>query len=282
MKDALPTLKQTIDRHGLSARKSLGQHFLLDGNITDKIVRMAGDLAGVNVVEIGPGPGGLTRSLIGSNAKHVYAVERDDRCVAALAELAPFADGKLTVFAEDAMKFNVPERVESPRAIIANLPYNIGTQLLINWLEDVALLGAGAYHSLTLMFQREVAERLYAAPNSKAYGRLSVFTQWLCEVQPCFNLPASAFTPPPKVESTVVRLVPYAKPRYPANKDMLEKVLAAAFGQRRKMLRSSLGTMMDNPEAVLNSVGIDPTRRAETLSVEEFCSLAKAAEHSQS
>lgn len=270
----LPSLRDVIARHGLSARKSLGQHFLLDGNITDKIVRMAGDLTGINVVEVGPGPGGLTRSLLSSHANHVFAIERDDRCIAALTELQAASNGRLTLFAEDALKFTIPSQVPAPRAIIANLPYNIGTLLLLNWLEEITRQGAGAYHSLILMFQKEVADRLLAQPNTKPYGRLSVLAQFLCEVQPCFTLPASAFTPPPKVDSAVVRLVPRAKPLYPVSVAALEKIVAAAFNQRRKMLRSSLSSLLPDASAFLEAVQIDPTRRAETLTIEEFCKLA--------
>lgn len=276
----LPSLRDVIQRHGLSARKSLGQHFLLDGNITEKIVRLAGDLNGVNVIEVGPGPGGLTRALLASNAAHIYAVERDDRCIAALGELQQAYPARLTLLAEDAMEFAACERVPAPRAIIANLPYNIGTLLLVNWLDDIARLGINAYRSLTLMFQKEVADRLLAQPGSRQYGRLSVIAQWLCEVQPCFTLPASAFTPPPKVDSSVIRLVPREKPLYAADKKTLESALAAAFGQRRKMLRSSLSAFTHNPTELLEKAGIDSTRRAETLSIKEFCLLADLAQKS--
>ena len=256
------------------ARKSLGQHFLLDGNITDKIVRCAGDLKGINVIEIGPGPGGLTRSLLASEAAHVYAVERDDRCVAALGELNKAYPGRLTIIAEDALAYALPEQVSAPRAIVANLPYNIGTRLLLDWLEDIARLSSDSYIHLTLMFQKEVAMRLSAEPNTKDYGRLSVFTQWLCDVEHCFDLPASAFTPPPKVASSVVKLTPLKQPRAKADKKTLQTLLQSAFGQRRKMLRSSLSSLSPNIQDMLTGSGIDPTRRAETLSVEEFCRLA--------
>lgn len=272
---SLPPLRDVIADHGLAARKSLGQHFLLDGNITAKIVRLAGDLAGVNAVEIGPGPGGLTRSLLFSSAAHVYAVERDDRCVAALQGLQEAAGNRLTLIAQDALAFCVPEQVPAPRAIVANLPYNVGTLLLIHWLDDIARLGAGAYESLTLMFQKEVADRLLAQPGSKQYGRLSVLAQWLCDVQPGFTLPASAFTPPPKVDSSVIRLIPRPSPSFPAAKPHLEAVLAAAFNQRRKMLRSSLSALVADSGGFLHAASIDPTRRAETLTVEEFCRLAQ-------
>ncbi len=264
-----------IERHGLFARKSLGQHFLLDSNITAKIVRQAGKLDGLNVIEIGPGPGGLTRSLLFSEAKHVYAIEKDERCISALQELNVACGNRLTVMPADALEISLPGTVPAPRAIVANLPYNVGTLMLINWLDDIARLGGDAYVSLTLMFQKEVAERITAAPNTKDYGRLSVMAQWLCETQPCFILPASAFTPPPKIDSAVIRLVPREKPAFPADKKTLETVLAAAFGQRRKMLRSALSTLATDSVKWLESAGIDPTRRAETLTVKEFCSLAE-------
>jgi 16S rRNA (adenine1518-N6/adenine1519-N6)-dimethyltransferase len=275
----LPTLKDVIARHGLLARKSLGQHFLLDGNITAKIVRVAGGLKGVNVVEVGPGPGGLTRALLASDAAHVYAVEKDDRCMPVLAELKETYGNRLFVLAADALTLSLPGHVPPPRAVVANLPYNIGTRLLLNWLDDIAREGAGCYRFLTLMFQKEVAMRLTARPGTKDYGRLSVITQWLCEVDHCFDLPASAFVPPPKVASSVVRLTPLAKPRAAADKKRLEAVLAAAFGQRRKMLRSSLSSLSANAEGWLKAANIDPTRRAETLSVEEFCALACSKEY---
>ncbi|HEU5046327.1 MAG TPA: 16S rRNA (adenine(1518)-N(6)/adenine(1519)-N(6))-dimethyltransferase RsmA [Rickettsiales bacterium] len=269
----LPPLRDVIKRYELAAKKSLGQHFLLDTNITDKIVRESGDLTGLNVIEIGPGPGGLTRSLLKSGAQRVYAVEKDERCVGALQELKTVYGDRLTIVQADALKVSLVENVPAPRAIVANLPYNVGTQLLLNWLDDVAADPA-AYTHMTLMFQKEVAMRLAAEPNSKQYGRLSVMVQWLCDVYDCFDLPAGAFTPPPKVDSTVVQVTPLKKPRYPVDRKALEKTLAAAFGNRRKMLRSSLGTLSSDSEGWLKRSGIDPTRRAETLSVEEFCRLA--------
>jgi len=273
--DSLSSLRDVIHRYGLSARKSLGQHFLLDTNITAKIVRMAGSLQGMHVIEIGPGPGGLTRALLQSDAESVTAVEKDERCMGALAELKTVYADRLNIIVQDALSFSSAQHVASPRAIVANLPYNIGTLLLLNWLDDIAKEGAGAYRSLTLMFQKEVAARLFASPGSKQYGRLSVMAQWLCHVEHCFDLPANAFTPPPKVSSSVVRLTPLAAPRYSADKDVLEATLAAAFGQRRKMLRSSLGTLAGDAHAWLEAAGIDPTRRAETLNIEEFCRLAR-------
>jgi 16S rRNA (adenine1518-N6/adenine1519-N6)-dimethyltransferase len=272
---SLPSLSETIRRHGLLARKSLGQHFLLDGNITEKIVRTAGDLNALHVIEIGPGPGGLTRALLNSKAAHIYAIEKDHRCAGALAELAETAEGRLSVLMQDALETALTEQVPAPRAIVANLPYNVGTLLLIHWLHDIAHMGADAYRSLTLMFQKEVAMRLVAKPHSKDYGRLSVLTQWLCDVDHAFDLPPGAFTPPPKVSSSVLKLTPLSAPRYPIPLPALEATLKAAFGQRRKMLRSSLQSLADGAEAWLRATGIDPTRRAETLSVEEFCALAR-------
>jgi 16S rRNA (adenine1518-N6/adenine1519-N6)-dimethyltransferase len=273
--DTLLPLRDVIERHSLFARKSLGQHFLLDSNITAKIVRQAGELNNVHVVEIGPGPGGLTRSLLHSEAQHVYAIEKDERCIGALQELQAASENRLSIIAADGLEFSITEHIPAPRAIVANLPYNVGTLMLIHWLDDIARLGAEAYASLTLMFQKEVADRITANPNSKQYGRLSVMAQWLCDVRPCFTLPASAFTPPPKVDSAVIKLIPRKQPLYPADKKTLEAVLAAAFGQRRKMLRSSLSTLSSDTVKWLESASIDPTRRAETLSIKEFCLLAE-------
>ncbi len=272
MTDALPSLRQVVETFGLMAKKSLGQHFLLDANITDKIVRKAGDLSGCNVIEIGPGPGGLTRSLLFARAKSVVAIERDDRAVAALQNLQTQFPGRLTIIADDALTVDVIRLTEAPRAIVANLPYNIGTQLLLNWLDQIAE-DAGAFESLTLMFQKEVAQRLTAAPRSKAYGRLSVFAQWLCEVHDQMDVPASVFVPPPKVDSRVVTLIP-RKNRVAANKQALETIVQMAFGQRRKMLRASLKSIPDI-EARLTSIGIAPTARAEEIDVAGFCRMSE-------
>jgi 16S rRNA (adenine1518-N6/adenine1519-N6)-dimethyltransferase len=267
----LPTLRQVVETYGLMAKKSLGQHFLLDQNITDKIVRKAGDLSGCNVIEIGPGPGGLTRSLLFAGAKSVVAIERDDRAVAALHNLQTQFMGRLTIIADDALSVDVIRLTEAPRAIVANLPYNIGTQLLLNWLDQIAE-DVGAFESLTLMFQKEVAERLTAQPRSKAYGRLSVFAQWLCEVHDQMDVPASVFVPPPKVDSRVVTLIP-RKNRTAANKQALETIVQMAFGQRRKMLRAALKSIPDI-ETKLLSIGIAPTARAEEIDVAGFCKMA--------
>ncbi len=267
----LPPLREVIARFGLDARKSLGQHFLLDLNLTARIVRAAGAMAGRHAVEIGPGPGGLTRALLASEAATVTAIERDPRCVAALADLVAAHPDRLHIIEADALAVDPAALVPPPRKLVANLPYNVGTKLLVGWLAQAA-----AFESLTLMFQQEVAERIVAAPGSAAYGRLSVLTQWLAEARIVLRLPAAAFTPPPKVASAVVHLVPY--PDQPAQ-DLfaaMERVTAAAFGQRRKMLRSALKPLGE-AEALLAAAGIDPARRAETLSVAEFERLAITA-----
>lgn len=273
MEPTLLPLREIIKKYDLSARKSLGQHFLLDSNITDKITRFAGDLNNINAIEVGAGPGGLTRSLLKTDTRCVYAVEKDSRCIAALEELQTVYGERLVVIPQDALKVSLVSEVPAPRAIIANLPYNVGTQLLINWLDDIAK-DSSTYHFLTLMFQKEVAERLYAERDSSQYGRLSVMCQWLCDVEHGFDLPPGAFVPPPKVSSTVVILRPLAEPRFKADKNALEKTLAAAFGNRRKMLRSALSGVSGNSTEWLKAAEIDETRRAETLSVEEFCRLA--------
>ncbi len=269
----LPPLRQVIERHGLRAKKSLGQHFLLDLNLTARIARAAGDLSGVTVFEVGPGPGGLTRSLLAAGAREVIAVERDSRCLAALAELADSYPGRLRIIEGDALEVDPTTLLQGPAKVVANLPYNIATPLLVRWMVQAA-----RFESLTLMFQKEVAERLVAAPGSKAYGRLSIMVQWRCEAAKSFDVPARAFVPPPKVDSSVVGLTPRRKPLAPANPDILERVTAAAFGQRRKMLRASLRTLGGNAQDLLEAAGIVPTRRAEELSVEEFCALARAWE----
>ena len=263
----LPPLRQVIARHGLDARRSLGQHFLLDLNLCARIARAAGDLAGLNVVEVGPGPGGLTRALLEAGAARVFAVERDRRCVAALGDLAAAHPGRLEIVEADALQVDAAELAPEPRCIVANLPYNIAIPLLLGWLDRIR-----AFAGLTLMLQKEVAGRLVAAPRGKDYGRLSVIVQWLCEVRHQFNVDKRAFTPPPKVTSTVITLTPRPHPLAAVRRRDLETVTAAAFGQRRKMLRSSLKPLgLD-----LSALGIAPTARAEELSVEEFCTLAAA------
>ncbi len=259
----LPPLREVIARHGLAARHSLGQHFLLDGNLTDRIVREAGDLSGRHVIEIGPGPGGLTRSLLGSAAASVTAIELDRRAICAVTELAAVAGGRLRVIEGDALRVDCREVVPAPRQVIANLPYNVASPLLVGWLRDAA-----AFERLTLMFQQEVAERICAEADTPAYGRLSVLTQWTCEARLVMRLPPAAFTPPPKVWSAVVSLTPHAVQPDPATFVRMEALTAAAFGQRRKMLRGSLRGL--GGEALLLRAGIAPERRAETLSVAEF------------
>jgi 16S rRNA (adenine1518-N6/adenine1519-N6)-dimethyltransferase len=271
--DGLPPLREVIERHGLRAKKSLGQNFLLDLNLTAKVARAAGDLEGRTVIEIGPGPGGLTRALLMSGVKKVIAIERDDRCIAALEEVSAHYPGRLEIVADDAMKVDL-SRLAMPGEkvkIIANLPYNIGTELLVNWLTVPEW--PPLYESLTLMFQREVALRITAQAGDNSFGRLSVLCGWRTDAQIMFDIPPTAFTPPPKVVSSVVHLVPKPDPLEVELK-LLEKVTKAAFGQRRKMLRQSLKTI--GGEELLAKAGIDGTRRAETLSVEEFVGLARA------
>ncbi|WP_189047963.1 16S rRNA (adenine(1518)-N(6)/adenine(1519)-N(6))-dimethyltransferase RsmA [Aliidongia dinghuensis] len=267
----LPPLIEVIRRHGLDPKKQLGQNFLLDPRLTAKIARATGSLDGIHVVEIGPGPGGLTRALLDAGAAQVVAVERDDRCVAALGELVAAYPGRLSIRPADALKTDPASLVPAPRRIVANLPYNIATPLLIGWLRNIT-----AYDALGLMFQKEVADRLTAAPRSKAYGRLSILTQWLCEADAVFDIPPGAFYPPPKITSTVVRLVPRRQPLAEARFEDLERVTAAAFGQRRKMLRASLKTLGRDTDRLVATAGVTPTARAEELTVEEFCALARA------
>ena len=260
-----------IGRFGLAARKSLGQNFLLDLNLIGRIARAAAPLGGINVIEIGPGPGGLTRALLAAGAASVIAIERDRRCVDALEELVRAYPDRLRVIAGDALKVDPKDLVPAPRKIVANLPYNIATALLLQWLPDL-----GAYESLTLMFQKEVAARLAAEPRSHAYGRLSVLVQWAARVTLLFDVTPRAFVPAPKVTSTLVRVEPRRVPLAPCRQADLERVTAAAFGQRRKMLRQSLKSLGLPPEPLLAAAGIEPSRRAEELSIEEFCALARA------
>jgi len=271
--DGLPPLREVIERFGLRARKELGQNFLLDLNLTGKIARAAGPLDGATVIEVGPGPGGLTRALLASGAARVVAIERDPRCLGALAEVAARWSGRLEVVEGDALKadFGALAAGASDVRIVANLPYNIGTQLLVNWIACADW--PPLWSQLTLMFQKEVAERIVAAPGTDAYGRLGVLAGWRTQVRILFDVPRQAFTPPPNVTSSVVQIVPRAAP-LPADLRALERVTQAAFGQRRKMLRQSLKAL--GGERLLAAAGIDGTRRAETLSVEEFVRLANA------
>ena len=270
--DGLPPLREVIERHELRAKKSLGQNFLLDLNLTSKVARAAGDLADATVIEVGPGPGGLTRALLAHGAKRVVAIERDERCLGALEEISAHYPGRLEVIAGDAMRadFSALAPGESVR-IVANLPYNIGTELLVRWLTPA--VWPPFWSSLTLMFQKEVAQRIVAKPGDDAYGRLGVLAGWRTQARIVFDLPPQAFTPPPKVTSAVVHIVPREHP-LPADEKKLARVTEAAFGQRRKMLRQSLKAL--GGERLLDAVGIDGTRRAETLSVEEFVALANA------
>ncbi len=272
--DGLPPLREVIANHGLSARKSLGQNFLLDLNLTAKIARQAGDLTGCDVLEIGPGPGGLTRGLLAEGARHVVAIEKDERCLSALEEIAGRYPGRLTVLRGDALKIDPMQHLTPPVRVVANLPYNVGTELLVRWLTPNEW--PPYWTSLTLMFQKEVAQRIAAECGSKAYGRLSILAQWRCQVRMVMQIPPEAFTPPPKVTSAVVHLERRETPLYDADAKVLERVVAKAFGQRRKMLRASLKGLVPDIEDVLRSVGIKPTDRAENISVEQFCALARA------
>jgi 16S rRNA (adenine1518-N6/adenine1519-N6)-dimethyltransferase len=278
---SLPPLRDTIAKYGLGARKSLGQHFLLDLNLTRHIARAAGPLDQGTVIEIGPGPGGLTRGLLEEGARKVIAIEKDRRCLEALQEVADAYPGRLELISGDALAIDLSQLGEQPRQIVANLPYNISTALLIQWLASL-YRDHSTFSRLTLMFQKEVAERLAAVPRSKDYGRLSILTQWLCNVDLLFDVPKEAFTPPPKIISTIVRLSPRATPLAPADMANLERITAASFGQRRKMLRQSLKSASNDVGHLLAESGIEGTRRAEELSVAEFCELAQALKQSES
>jgi 16S rRNA (adenine1518-N6/adenine1519-N6)-dimethyltransferase len=272
--DDLPPLREVIRRHGLSAKRSLGQNFLLDLNLTARIARAAGPLEDVSVVEVGPGPGGLTRALLAAGARRVIAVERDERALAALDEIAVRYPGRLQVVPADALALDLGALVEEgPARVVANLPYNIGTALLVRWL--VSEPWPPWYDSLVLMFQREVADRIVAPPGERSYGRLAVLAQWRTEPKILFDVAAAAFVPPPKVTSSVVRLVPRATP-LPCNRHALERVTEAAFGQRRKMLRQSLRSLGTDPLRLLEQAGLDPTARAEEIPVAGFVALANA------
>lgn len=273
--DTLPPLRDVIRTHDLAADKRFGQHFLTDPNILARIAAAPGNLAGRTVIEIGPGPGGLTRALLEAGAEHLIAVEIDPRCAAVIGELSDAVPDRIELVEADALTLDIQKLGAAPRQIVANLPYNVATPLLIGWLKAIAE-DTSAIEGMTLMFQREVADRLVAKPGAKTYGRLSVMTQWLTHPQKLFDLPGGAFTPPPKVVSSVVRLAPSdAAPGLEAFTAM-ERVVAAAFGQRRKMLRQSLKALGCTPEAVLDPAGIDGARRAETLEIAEFVQLAEA------
>jgi 16S rRNA (adenine1518-N6/adenine1519-N6)-dimethyltransferase len=271
--DTLPPLREVIARHELSTRKALGQNFLLDLNLTAKIARHAGDLSGADVLEVGPGPGGLTRGLLAEGARKVLAVEKDSRCLPALAEIAEAYPGRLEVVEGDALALDPLAHLRPPIKVVANLPYNVGTELLVRWLTPPAW--PPVWESLTLMFQREVAERIVARPGSKAYGRLAVLAQWRSEARIVMSLPPEAFSPPPKVSSAVVHLRALSAPRFEADAKVLEKLVARAFNQRRKMLRAALKGFTPDLEDKLLTAGIKPTDRAEVVTVEQFCALAR-------
>jgi len=271
--EKLPPLKDVISKHKLSAKKSLGQNFLLDLNLTSKIARYAGNLEQSDVLEIGPGPGGLTRSLINEGARKVVAIEKDTRCIAALEEVQTRFTGKLKIVEGDALSTEVRQYLTHPVQIIANLPYNIGTELLVRWLNSTTW--PSFWQSMTLMFQKEVANRIVASPGSKAYGRLSVMAQWRCNTKIAFNIPATAFTPPPKVESSIVHFEALKEPRFPAEVNRLEFVVSKAFNQRRKMLRGALKGHFKNVEEGLLAIGVVPTKRAENVTIQEFCLMAQ-------
>ncbi|WGR61377.1 16S rRNA (adenine(1518)-N(6)/adenine(1519)-N(6))-dimethyltransferase RsmA [Paracoccus ferrooxidans] len=271
--DGLPPLREVIARHELRARKQLGQNFLLDLNLTAKIARAAGDLTGCDVIEVGPGPGGLTRGLLAEGARHVLAIEKDARALPALAEIAAAYPGRLEVIHGDALEVDPLAHLSPPIRIVANLPYNVGTELLIRWLTPAAW--PPFWQSLTLMFQKEVAERIVAQPGGKAYGRLAVLAQWRSEARVVMTLPPEAFVPAPKVHSAVVHLTALPEPRYPADPAVLNRVVAAGFNQRRKMLRASLKGLHPEIESLLLQAGIAPTARAEEVGLEQFCALAR-------
>jgi 16S rRNA (adenine1518-N6/adenine1519-N6)-dimethyltransferase len=275
--DALPPLRAVIREHGLSARKSLGQNFLLDLNLTAKIARLAGPLEDCDVLEIGPGPGGLTRGLLAEGARRVVAIERDPRCLPALRQIADAYPGRLEILQGDALALDPLDHLRPPIRVAANLPYNIGTELLVRWLTPPAW--PPFWTSLTLMFQREVAERIVAQPGSKAYGRLSVLAQWRAAPRIVMDLPPQAFTPPPKVSSAVVHIAALPAPQHPANAEILGDVVGRAFGQRRKMLRAALKPLASDISDRLTALGIAPTQRGEELGLAEFCAIARSLEN---
>ena len=271
--DGLPPLREVIARHDLRAKKQLGQNFLLDLNLTAKIARAAGDLTGCDVIEVGPGPGGLTRGLLAEGARRVLAIEKDDRALPALAEIAEAYPGRLEVIHGDALEIDPLAHLTPPIRICANLPYNVGTELLIRWLTPPQW--PPFWESLTLMFQKEVAERIVARPGGKAYGRLAVLAQWRSDAKIVMTLPPEAFVPAPKVHSSVVHLTARPEPRYLADAAVLNRVVAAGFNQRRKMLRASLKGLHPAIEDLLIEAGIAPTARAEEIGLEQFCALAR-------
>lgn len=273
MSDTLPPLSEVIASHGLSPRKALGQNFLLDLNLTSRIARRAGDLSKCDILEIGPGPGGLTRALLMEGARKVVAIERDSRCLPALEEISSAYPQRLKLLEGDALEVNPLPFLIPPIRVVANLPYNVGTELLIRWLTPATW--PPYWQSLTLMFQKEVAQRIVATPGSKTYGRLSILAQWRCEAKLAFEISPKAFTPPPKVTSAVVHLERLETPRFPADAADLSRTVSLAFGQRRKMLRSSLKSLGKDVAEKIEQAEIDPTTRAEQVNIEEFCRLSR-------
>ena len=271
--DGLPPLREVIRAHDLVAKKQLGQNFLLDLNLTARIARAAGDLSACDVLEVGPGPGGLTRGLLAEGARRVLAVEKDPRCLPALEEVAAAYPGRLEVICGDALEVDALAHLTPPVRVVANLPYNVGTELLIRWLTPKQW--PPFWDSLTLMFQKEVAERIVAKTRTEHYGRLALLAQWRCDARIVLTLPPEAFTPAPKVHSAVVHLTRLPAPRYPADEAVLMRLTAAAFNQRRKMLRSSLKGLAPEIEAKIVAAGLEPTARAEEISLEGFCALAR-------
>jgi 16S rRNA (adenine1518-N6/adenine1519-N6)-dimethyltransferase len=274
--DGLPPLREVIEAHDLVAKRQLGQNFLLDLNLTAKIARSAGDLSGCDVLEVGPGPGGLTRGLLAEGARRVLAVEKDARCLPALEEIAASVPGRLDVIVGDALSVDVRAHLTPPIKVVANLPYNVGTELLVRWLTPA--VWPPFWTSLTLMFQKEVAERIVARPKGEHYGRLALLAQWRCNVAIVMTLPPEAFTPAPKVHSAVVQVTALPEPRFPCDFGVLQRTTAMAFNQRRKMLRSSLKALHPGIEGLLEGVGIPPTARAEEIGLEQFCALARAVQ----
>ena len=271
--DGLPTLREVIVAHDLVAKRQLGQNFLLDLNLTAKIARSAGDLAGHDILEVGPGPGGLTRGLLVEGARRVLCVEKDARCIPALEQIAALYPGRLQIIEGDALEVDAAAHLTAPIKVVANLPYNVGTELLIRWLTPK--IWPPFWDSLTLMFQKEVAERIVAKPRGDQYGRLAILAQWRCDAKIVMHLPPEAFTPAPKVHSAVVHLTRLPAPRFPADEAVLQRLTAMAFGQRRKMLRSSLKGMGTDIEERIVAAGLLPTARAEEISLEGFCALAR-------
>lgn len=271
---SLPTLQETVKKFGVRTKKSLGQNFLFDLNLTAKIAKSAGNLKDSTIIEIGPGPGGLTRALLLTEAKKIIVIEQDSRCISILKELQNIVGDRLEIIEGDALEIKEEEILKEKAKIIANLPYNIATELLFKWIDKIEL-----FNSFTLMFQKEVADRITSLPGNKTYGRLSVMVQWLCETSRQFDISPEAFYPPPKVTSSVITITPRTEPLATAKKEILEKICKATFGQRRKTLRASLKQISDEPETLLNVACIEETLRPEQIDVKQFCALARAFEY---